>query len=155
MVNLGNSCYMNSIVQILFSLPDFKERYLSEAVSHLDTCQKWTADCFHCMVSKLIHGLWSGLYSEKREAKKIAYEGQTEEEKSRIDYCQDGIKPQMFKSLIGKDHPEFSSAKQQDALEYFQHLLEKFQRAEKAAKGPNPGDIFEFELETRLQCTVC
>ena len=26
MANLGNSCYMNSILQVLFSLPHFKQR---------------------------------------------------------------------------------------------------------------------------------
>jgi ubiquitin carboxyl-terminal hydrolase 5/13 len=29
----------------------------------------------------------------------------------------------MFKSLIGKGHPEFSTKRQQDAQEYFLHLL--------------------------------
>lgn len=34
-------------------------------------------------------------------------------------------RPQSFKSLVGRGHQEFSSAKQQDALEYFGHLLEQ------------------------------
>lgn len=32
MVNLGNTCYMNSVVQVLFSLPDFKDYYCARAV---------------------------------------------------------------------------------------------------------------------------
>lgn len=34
-----------------------------------------------------------------------------------------GIKPQMFKNLIGQGHPEFSTKKQQDAQEFFLHLI--------------------------------
>ena len=26
--NLGNSCYMNSVMQVLFTLPEFKERWV-------------------------------------------------------------------------------------------------------------------------------
>jgi len=48
MVNTGNSCYLNSVVQVLMSLPEFKQRYLTEADSHLTTCRKWTPDCFMC-----------------------------------------------------------------------------------------------------------
>ena len=70
-----------------------------------------------------------------------------EEEKKKIDYCQDGIKPHMFKTLIGKDHPEFKTPHQQDAQEYFQHLLTKITRAEKALNSSDPGEMFGFELE--------
>jgi len=30
-------------------------------------------------------------------------------EKNKVEYCQDGIRPQMFKTLIGKDHPDFKT----------------------------------------------
>jgi ubiquitin carboxyl-terminal hydrolase 5/13 len=36
---------------------------------------------------------------------------------------QQGIKPSMFKSLIGKGHPEFSTKRQQDAVEFLLHLI--------------------------------
>jgi ubiquitin carboxyl-terminal hydrolase 5/13 len=78
-----------------------------------------------CQVSKLTDGLFSGRYSEKREAKKVHYEGQSEEERNKVEYVQDGIKPHMFKTLVGKDHKEFKTSLQQDALEYLIHLLEK------------------------------
>lgn len=29
--NLGNSCYMNSVLQVLFSQPEFKDKYLESA----------------------------------------------------------------------------------------------------------------------------
>ncbi len=40
----------------------------------------------------------------------------------KIQY-QQGIKPSMFKSLIGRDHPEFSTKRQQDAVEFLLHLI--------------------------------
>ena len=43
---------------------------------------------------------------------------------------QDGIAPQMFKSVIGRGHPEFSTNRQQDAQEFFMHLLSLMDRTE-------------------------
>ena len=36
---------------------------------------------------------------------------------------QQGIKPFMFKSIIGRGHPEFSTKRQQDAVEFLLHLI--------------------------------
>lgn len=105
---------MNSVLQILFGLPEFKERYSNEAQLHLLTCTKFSPECLMCQVSKLIDGIQSGRYSQMKEAKKIAYEGQSEEEKAIIDYIQDGVKPHMFKTLVGRDHQEFKTSAQQD-----------------------------------------
>lgn len=35
------------------------------------------------------------------------------------------VRPLSFKALVGRGHAEFSSARQQDAMEYFQYLLEQ------------------------------
>ena len=34
------------------------------------------------------------------------------------------VRPLSFKSCVGRGHPEFASGRQQDAAEYFTHLLE-------------------------------
>lgn len=132
MENLGNSCYMNSVLQVLFSMPEFQNRYQEEGPMHLLTCHNTAAECLMCQVSKLVDGLLSGRYSEKKVAKKVLFEGQSEEEKSKIEYCQDGIKPHMFRTLVGRDHPEFKTSMQCDTQEYFAYLLEKLQRMEKS-----------------------
>lgn len=37
----------------------------------------------------------------------------------------------MFKTLVGRGHPEFSSGRQQDAMEYFEHLVGVLLKAER------------------------
>lgn len=71
MVNLGNTCYLNAVVQVLMSLPEFRQRYLPEAEEHLQTCKKWTPDCYMCQMSKLAIGVYSGDYSQKQLAEKV------------------------------------------------------------------------------------
>ena len=44
------------------------------------------------------------------------------------------VQPRMLKAIVGKGHPEFSTGRQQDAVEYFQHLLEVMTRAERAER---------------------
>jgi ubiquitin carboxyl-terminal hydrolase 5/13 len=79
----------------------------------------------------------------------------SEEEKAKEEWYQDGVRPAIFKSLVGKDHPEFKTGQQQDAREYFLYVLDKIMKAEKVANAADPGDIFKFKLEKRLQCLGC
>nr|CAG4634620.1 EOG090X0181 [Alona affinis] len=85
LANLGNSCYLNSVIQVLFTVPQFQQR------------------------AKMAVGILSGRYSK-------AVEGQE-------DQYQQGIRLTMFKALIGKGHPEFSTKRQQDAVEFLLHLI--------------------------------
>ena len=61
MENLGNSCYMNSVVQILFSQPEFRDYYLKGAVEYINSHPK--IDDFRLNLQKVILGLQSGEYS--------------------------------------------------------------------------------------------
>ena len=73
------------------------------------------------------------------------------------------VAPVMFKHLIGKGHPEFSSGRQQDVSEFFQYFLEVMGKAERvclprialpgaADARPTPS-IFEYHMEERFQCS--
>lgn len=151
MENLGNSCYMASALQVLFSLEPFQAQYLDTAGYHLENCTVNPSECFDCQVSKLIFGLYSGLYSQKKIRKLPKIEGKEQESEE----YQDGVRPSSFKNFFGKGHHEFSSGKQQDVFDYLSYLLEKFERHEKLRNGRNPKEAFEFDLEARLQCTNC
>jgi len=56
-----------------------------------------------------------------------------------------GIRPHMFKSLIGKGHVEFSTNHQQDAQEYFLHFLEMLNKDEKKDQ-TKLQDLFAFQV---------
>ena len=61
---------------------------------------------------KLALGLGSGKYSEKKLADKTVSDEMTDEERvvaMKDQYYQDGIKPQLFKTLIGKGHQDFQT----------------------------------------------
>ena len=71
--NLGNSCYMNSILQILLSLEPFKKQYFDNALEHLNICNRDPNDCYLCQMSKIMYGLHSGIYSQKKNKKASSY----------------------------------------------------------------------------------
>ena len=62
----------------------------------------------------------------------------------------------MLKQVVGKGHPEFSTAKQQDALEYLLHILGVMQRVDRAGAARLGGgapfaSLFDFSLEERYE----
>ncbi|KAJ3148786.1 hypothetical protein HDU86_007341 [Geranomyces michiganensis] len=142
--NLGNSCYMASVLQVLFSFKPFQDRYLGVAREHSFTCREKAATCFQCQMGKMADGLLSGRYSQP--VSKVSDEGEIR--------GQEGIAPSMFKNLVGKGHPEFSTMRQQDAQEFFQHIISMIEQKERAA-GADPTTMFKFDVEQRLQCLEC
>lgn len=63
-----------------------------------------------------------------------------------------GIAPTMFKSLIGKGHQDFSTSTQQDAQEFFLHVLNTLTKH--SLNQANPADAFKFKVEDRVECGV-
>jgi ubiquitin carboxyl-terminal hydrolase 5/13 len=106
-------------------------------------------------MAKMADGLLSGRYSVSREPEEMdesaSGDGQT---KPTIAF-QEGIRPVMFKALVGKDHADFSTMKQQDAGEFLLHLFEIIRKSAKGAGLENPTSIFSFAFEERLQCAQC
>ena len=106
------SCYMASVMQVLFSLDSFRERYFKSGQEHLSSCtsrQPW--DCYLCQMSKLGCGLLSGDYSKRPQG--IDDDAMQVDGDSKGVVKQPGISPRMFKTLITKDNPEFRSSRQQ------------------------------------------
>lgn len=122
---------MNSVVQVLFAIPEFVDHFLPKALEHTTNCDNFAPRCYLCQFSKIANGIYSGDYSQKKLAEKVHYEGITEEELNKEEFYQDGIRPQIFKTLVAGDNKEFKGAQQQDASEYYNHVMEYINRAEK------------------------
>jgi ubiquitin carboxyl-terminal hydrolase 5/13 len=88
-------------------------------------------------MSKLACGLLSDKYSAPEILPPIPGDEAKGEEKEegKEDSRTACISPDMFKALIGAGHPEFSSARQQDAEEFFRHFLDQLARTERTAVG--------------------
>uniref|UniRef100_A0A4W6CG68 Ubiquitin carboxyl-terminal hydrolase n=1 Tax=Lates calcarifer TaxID=8187 RepID=A0A4W6CG68_LATCA len=135
MKNLGNSCYLNSVMQVLFTVPDFQ----SKSVPYFSYSPHPPLPPF----SKLGYGLLSGEYSKPAP-------DPGDENVDFQNLNQIGIAPRMFKALVGRGHPEFSTNRQQDAQEFLLHFINMVER--NCRSGPNPSEAFRFLVEERIVC---
>ncbi|KAG8435759.1 hypothetical protein GDO86_013629 [Hymenochirus boettgeri] len=143
--NLGNSCYLNSTMQVIFSIPAFQRKYVENMEQIFHKSPSDPTQDFSTQVAKFGYGLQSGEYS------KPALEKETETAPEHKG-LQDGIAPRMFKALIGKGHPEFSTNRQQDAQEFFLHFINMIER--NCRSSSNPNEVFRFLVEEKIKCLV-
>ena len=147
---------MASVTQSLFALHAFRDRYYPTAADHWQTCsERLPASCLECQMVKVADGLLSGRYS-KPSTRQIS--SHTLDHEAPTPIFQDGLKPASFKELIGSGHEEFATMRQQDAEEFFSHLLKVLRlNAKRQGLDPDtqPTEIFKFGLEQRLACSDC
>lgn len=168
MENLGNSCYMNSLmqvwsshkgeviekihenkysVQVLFSLEPFVDCYYKrfDEICFPSAGGGMSAalppDSLNMQMAKLGHGLLSGLYSTAPSA--LGSQTTT----TTPPPPRHGIRPLMFKNIIGHDHRDFQTKQQQDAYEFFMHLLTSIERCWDGSTS-NPADWFRVSRYT-------
>lgn len=144
--NLGNSCYLSSIVQCLLSLPEFRDRYYHPRADPPEC--PYPAEDIETQMRKLADGLLSGRYS--RPETNINANPDSPE----IPH-QKGLAPAMFKHLIGRGHEEFSTMRQQDAFEFLLHLFKLINLSKHPGSCKDPIQSFRFVVEQRLQCLCC
>lgn len=146
--NIGNSCYLASVLQCLMSFTPFQRAfYPGAATPHQAQCRADPYSCRHCQTERVAAGLLSGEFS--REGDDAA--------------TTNGVCPRLFKKVYAQQHPEFSTGAQQDAQEYLLYLLEEMRRHMKlpAAEGAegepavHPADVVEMAVEQRVQCNRC
>eukprot|EP00897_Mesotaenium_endlicherianum_P009541 jgi/Mesen1/8615/ME000050S08022 len=169
LANLGNSCYMAAVLQTLFAMRPFQHRYF-HALPLRDALLAAAGDPTRDLTTQLAkvgHGLLSGKYSspppppaaqqqEEEGAQGVAQggEGRRQEEGRR-----GGIAPRMLKAVVAAGHAEFSTARQQDALEFYQHMLDLLERTHSSsgpagAGGGDPTRALRFRVEERIQCSA-
>ncbi|KAF9460620.1 ubiquitin carboxyl-terminal hydrolase 14 [Collybia nuda] len=152
LANLGNSCYIASVLQTLFSLPVFQAQYAPFSTKtnnirvsiHARECTvPFPAECVRCQMEKVADGLGSGRYSVPAGFGAGAgvlslAPASTDPGAMVVDSgagagtgtatgtgsaFQAGLRPAGFKALVGKGHVEFATMKQQDAEEFFTYLM--------------------------------
>uniref|UniRef100_A0A1B0B9A1 Ubiquitin carboxyl-terminal hydrolase n=1 Tax=Glossina palpalis gambiensis TaxID=67801 RepID=A0A1B0B9A1_9MUSC len=136
MRNLGNSCYINSVMQVLFTVPDFIKRFVGKgAETYFGEFPLDPANDFNIQMAKLGNGLWSGKYSSITQ--------------NALDESL-GISPAMFKNVVGKNHPDFGTKQQQDAYDFYLYLINLLERHSRNEF--NPAEALTFAIEERVEC---
>jgi ubiquitin carboxyl-terminal hydrolase 5/13 len=150
--NLGNTCYLNSAVQVLSSLPEVAALYggdLEDArvTNVYRTAGRAPTDDLLTQTVKLIAHL-TGSAGERyaldekslnKPKKEIGPDGrpvkvagdETSPEPGAGGTC-GFLAPRLFKTVIGKSHREFATNKQQDVVEFLEWLLQQLERAQNA-----------------------
>lgn len=147
--NLGNSCYLNSVVQMLFSIPELAQRYGQNAHEALCRGVSLKEAVSHVLVqtTRLASALTSDTFTRPLEA-------DAEDPQYRL-------APRLFKHCIGKEHVDFSTGQQQDATQFLQYYLELLDRAELASTAStsktlqsSSSHLFAFVMQQRRVCTA-
>ncbi|XP_066491259.1 ubiquitin carboxyl-terminal hydrolase 50 [Tiliqua scincoides] len=142
--NLGNTCYMNAVIQCLCSVAPLVEYFLSgKYITSLDKENGEIATAF----AYLMNDMWLGDFE-----------------------C---VSPEVFRLVIGERYPAFIKKTQQDAQEFLIYVLNELHEAlKKASKRrsqgtsswdfrPSAGEtsiitrLFEGHLSYDIECLEC
>lgn len=138
--NIGNSCYLNSVVQALSGYKQFISKLTANSSQN---GQKSKA----VEVAKLFHGIRrkSDVTPEMLEIL-----GDAKTTYKPFHYMP---RPYKFREIMANDHPEFKTSRQQDAAEYLIHLLTQLSCPE--VMKPLAKDFFRVPTANKLICSSC
>ncbi|SCU91718.1 LAFA_0F05380g1_1 [Lachancea sp. 'fantastica'] len=130
LLNLGNSCYLNSVLQTLVNGGVAAWSLAELGDFPLDVV--YVSSNIRCQLIKLRNAMVG-------EPAKYSH----------------GVKPSTFKNCIGGTHEEFSSGRQQDALEFFSYFTDLLDQKAFNKTPTNPNDLLRFNIRDRLECSQC
>lgn len=103
--NLGNTCYLSSVLQMLLQIHSFENSFSNFPDTHKISCELSRLNCLPCQLQRITYGVSSGRYASEENTTA-------------------GLSPLYLLILYNKKHPHFQIDKQQDALEFLQMLLD-------------------------------
>ncbi|SCU80354.1 LADA_0B06810g1_1 [Lachancea dasiensis] len=130
LINLGNSCYMNSVLQCL----------MNGGVSG------WSLDQLGDFPRNVVY------VSTNLKCQLLKLRNAFTLEPAKYPH---GIRPSTFKNCIGGRHEEFSSGRQQDALEFFSYFTDLLDSKAFDGMPNNVNDLMRFNVQDRIECQKC
>lgn len=159
--NIGSSCYLNSLLQVVLSLAEFQERYYYRHQEIAQTSSNDPSNDLITQLSKISFALFSDHYVPplpQSLSSGNVYEESANDVSLLEKYV---IAPYMLKHAIGKNHPEFSSGRQQDVSEFYLYFLDQLTKIEKNQLTrltyqtgntiPLTSTIFHYHLQTQYK----
>lgn len=162
--NYGNTCYMNAILQMFARISELcdalKPMKLIKELLTIPSGQRQSykpAEDVVLQLGKTVNALMDELFVLQRQ-RRLDQLTTAERQAYELEFPNEVIFPGLFREVSTKQHPEFSTSRQQDAEEYLRYLIDTLSVALKGHLLPGVRSksslmryLFGFEVEEQLR----